>query len=64
MTTMIRAQVFLNGFYDFMINFRLLLGAPFVFCDLIFVCYKCAEAVKELRLEHFIVVEVQVSETM
>jgi len=49
---------FFNGFCDFLMNFSLLLGAPFVFRDLSFVCCKCAEAVKELRHEYFIVVEV------
>jgi len=57
MTTVTEVRFF-NGFCDFLIKFRLLLGAPFVFHDLIFVCCKCAQAVKELRHEYFIVVEV------
>jgi hypothetical protein len=49
---------FFNGFCDFLINFRLLLGAPFACRDLIFVCCKCGQAVEELRHEYFVVVAV------
>ena len=49
---------FFNGFCDILMNFRLLLGAPFAFRDLVFVCCKCAQALKELRHEYLVVVEV------
>lgn len=36
---------FSSGFCDLLISYRLLLGAPFEFSDLNFVCCKCAQAV-------------------
>jgi hypothetical protein len=57
MTTVTELRFF-NGFCDFLMNFCLLLGAPFAFCDLIFVYCKCAQAVKELSHDYFVMVGV------